>query len=281
MSKIDASNTRALDSTSIRHGFVYSFMALYILYALFRIGLAGLLYSLSIGLILYSFDISIELITSIVILSGLAWKLFIVGFNSKEGFDQAHTGTGQSLKAIVKKVKEIQQPNVFQPSGVLSSTLSEGFANPDSETTLPIPDTKAPAPQKKDETTEKAASTVSGPASTTAPTVSTTMAAAIPSPEKETANKVSGFTDKIMDGMFKLGSIPPDAVGGSHIDVGTTLMNALNSLKPDQVKQMTDDSRKLMETQKNLMGMLGTMKPMLEDGKQLMETFQEMFGGMK
>jgi hypothetical protein len=52
-------------------------------------------------------------------------------------------------------------------------------------------------------------------------------------------------------------------------------------LKPDQVKQMTEDSRKLMETQKSLMGMLGNMKPMVQDGKQLMETFQEMFGNMK
>jgi hypothetical protein len=78
--------------------------------------------------------------------------------------------------------------------------------------------------------------------------------------------------------MFKLGSIPSDAVGGAHIDVGTTLMNALNSLKPDQVKAMTDDTRKLMETQKSLMGMLTNMKPMIQDGKQLMETFTEMFG---
>jgi uncharacterized membrane protein (DUF106 family) len=81
--------------------------------------------------------------------------------------------------------------------------------------------------------------------------------------------------------MFKLGQIPADVKGGAHIDVGTTLMNALNSLKPDQIKQMTEDSRKLMETQKSLMGMLGTMKPMVQDGKQLIETFHEMFGNMK
>ena len=41
---------------------------------------------------------------------------------------------------------------------------------------------------------------------------------------------------------------------------------------------MTDDTRKLIETQKNLMGMLSTMKPMLQDGKQMMTNFQEMFG---
>jgi hypothetical protein len=40
---------------------------------------------------------------------------------------------------------------------------------------------------------------------------------------------------------------------------------------------MTEDTQKLMETQKNLMGMLGAMKPMLQDGKQMMETFGTMF----
>lgn len=77
---------------------------------------------------------------------------------------------------------------------------------------------------------------------------------------------------------FKLGVIPDDSKGGYHIDQGTTVMNALNALKPDQIKAMTEDTRKLIETQKNLMSMLGTMKPMLQDGKQMMVNFQEMFG---
>jgi hypothetical protein len=55
-------------------------------------------------------------------------------------------------------------------------------------------------------------------------------------------------------------------------------MNALNALKPDQIKAMTEDTRKLIDTQKNLMSMLGTMKPMLQDGKEMMQNFQEMFG---
>ena len=55
-------------------------------------------------------------------------------------------------------------------------------------------------------------------------------------------------------------------------------MNAISSLKPEQIQAMTEDTRKLLDTQKNLMGMLNTMKPMLNDGKQLMDTFQQMFG---
>ena len=77
---------------------------------------------------------------------------------------------------------------------------------------------------------------------------------------------------------FKLGVIPEETQGGFHIDQGTTVMNALNALNPDQIKSMTDDTRKLIETQKNLMSMLGTMKPMLQDGKEMMNNFQQMFG---
>ena len=80
------------------------------------------------------------------------------------------------------------------------------------------------------------------------------------------------------DGLFKLGEIPRDLKGGFHIDQGTTVLNALNALKPDQVKQMSEDTQKLIDTQKSLMSMLGTMKPMMADGKQLLETFQQMFG---
>jgi len=76
---------------------------------------------------------------------------------------------------------------------------------------------------------------------------------------------------------FKLGEIPSQVKNGPHIDAGSTLMKAIKSLNPDQINAMTKDTQQLIETQKSLMGMLGTMKPMLNDGKQLMETFQQMF----
>jgi len=77
---------------------------------------------------------------------------------------------------------------------------------------------------------------------------------------------------------FKLGEIPAQVKNGPHIDASSTLMKAVNSLNPEQINAMTKDTKQLIETQKSLMGMLGTMKPMMNDGKELMETFQEMFG---
>jgi hypothetical protein len=291
-----------MDGKQLRQTFSYGFLALYALYGLFGIGMTGLLFSFAVGLIFLSLDQPLELTVASVILSGLAYKV-ISERRRKEGFKSHATedvplGTGQSGNAIVKKVQEITQQNVFQPSGVLSSGFVESFAdmnsseqpnNAGSQTAKPAGEI-TPAPS------------ASTPAATTEPTVSPQMAAALPSsnaaasatPDPKSTEKppatqepkpvapataqTSGFSDKGSSGMFKLGSIPADAVGGAHIDVGTTLMNALNSLKPDQVKAMTDDTRKLMETQKSLMGMLTTMKPMIQDGKQLMETFTEMFG---
>jgi hypothetical protein len=77
---------------------------------------------------------------------------------------------------------------------------------------------------------------------------------------------------------FKLGEIPSQAKNGPHIDAGSTLIKAIQGLNPEQINAMTKDTQQLIETQKSLMGKLGTMKPMLNDGKQLMETFQPMFG---
>jgi hypothetical protein len=77
---------------------------------------------------------------------------------------------------------------------------------------------------------------------------------------------------------FKLGEIPTQVKNGPHIDAGSTLIKAIQGLNPDQINAMTKDTKQLIETQKSLMGMLGTMKPMMNDGKELMETFQQMFG---
>lgn len=257
-----------MDGKQLRRNFAYGFLAIYTIYGMFGIGMTGLLFSFAIGLIISSFNQPLEIVVSATILSGLVYKIMSQRYK-KEGFQTSSvpTGTGQNAESIIKKIKEIAQP-----SGVLSSSYAESFADinsssqpnnagstvakPPGETT-PVPSASTPAP-------------------TNAPSATKNLEKDLPTSAATTTT--SGFSDKATDGMFKLGSIPADAVGGAHIDVGTTLMNALNSLKPDQVKAMTEDTKKLMETQKSLMGMLTTMKPMIQDGKQLMETFTEMFG---
>ena len=98
-----------------------------------------------------------------------------------------------------------------------------------------------------------------------------------PQDVKPEEKKKEKFENQTSEGLFKLGQIPKDAKGGFHIDAGTTVMNAINSLKPDQIKAMTADTKQLIDTQKSLMGMLQTFQPMVQEGKQMMDTFQEMF----
>jgi hypothetical protein len=80
------------------------------------------------------------------------------------------------------------------------------------------------------------------------------------------------------DGLFRLGQLPAESKNGPHIDAGTTIMRALSSLNPGQINSLTEDTKKLLDTQKSLMGMLNTMKPILSDGAGLLSQFQGMFG---
>jgi hypothetical protein len=79
--------------------------------------------------------------------------------------------------------------------------------------------------------------------------------------------------------LFKVGKMPSEHSTGPQLDAGSTLMKAMESFNPSQINSMTDDTKKLLETQKSLMGMLTQMRPVLADGKELLQTFSGMFGG--
>jgi hypothetical protein len=178
---------------------------------------------------------------------------------------------------ISKRVESIRRPQAKAPIGVYASGFVEGFSDLSDN---PVPTEKkpvAPTAPSSAPTASTVASTVAAATAASAPSTSATTS----STSQPAAVTKSGFKDAnspSTDGLFKLGSIPQDTKGGFHIDQGTTVLNALNALQPDQVKRMSEDTQKLIDTQKSLMMMLGTMKPMLSDGKQLIDTFQTMFG---
>jgi hypothetical protein len=170
--------------------------------------------------------------------------------------------------------------------GILSSGYAEGFENPDNmESTGAGSNGNA---KKDGETTKESSSASVNASSVTENLVKELSGKNLESVVKDVENSVKGKKEEKKDnfqgssaGKFELGNIPTETQGGVHIDAGTTLMKALGSLKPDQIKSMTADTQQLMETQKSLMGMLSSMKPMLSDSKQLLDTFNDMFGGMK
>ena len=96
-------------------------------------------------------------------------------------------------------------------------------------------------------------------------------------PKPSGSDKPPGQKDTFVD----INPAPVDSKGGFYIDQGTTLLNALNGLKPDQISSMTNDTKQLIETQKSLMGMLNNLAPMMKEGSNLMSMFNGMFGGQK
>jgi len=251
-------------------------LVLYVLYALASIGMTGLLFSAAIGLLSYGVTEAYELTTILVILSGVLYKL-ILG-KRFEGFQATDSESIVNKVALMKGEKKSESNDVTalggNPSGVLSSPFAEGFA--DAGTITQSGDDPSGQEQffdgnGKDTMIEGGSGEEillnKGSSTKVAPSSATSAPAILP-PES--------FKNK-NSGLFKLGEIPTDEKGGFHIDQGTTVLNALNALKPDQIKAMSQDTQQLIDTQKSLMGMLGTMKPMLQDGRQLLDSFNTMF----
>ena len=267
-----------MKSTPLTQGASTLILVVYLLHTLMTAPFVTVLIAIAAGVIAYGMLESYELGVAFAVVVGVLYGLLRqTNFSyetkfTKEGFNTDSEAT------IVARVAELKKEG---PRGVLSSAYAEGFAdattdNSGNEVTATSTATTTSADSKP------AAATTNGNAGSGMPPPPPPPAATKVAQQAATggqASAASGFTGSSKKDMeFKLGVIPDDTKGGYHIDQGTTVINALNALKPDQIKAMTEDTRKLIETQKNLMSMLGTMKPMLQDGKQMMANFQEMFG---
>lgn len=260
-----------MKSTELTKTVANVILGLYVLYAIFYIPFNATLISAAVGLVTFGAYESYEASVALTLITGILFALMIRPTAvKKEGF------SGGSPKEIAARVSNMTGGrSISEPQGVFASHFVEGFedlsgaknspdSTPATTTTLtqPISTSAATIP----ETTTIADGANANPSTASSGTTT----------EKAVAGFRSGGTQS--DSLFKLGVIPEEGKGGYHIDQGTTVINALNALKPDQLKQMTDDTQKLIDTQKNLMGLLSNIKPMMADGKQMMDTFQQMFG---
>ena len=263
-----------MNSTKLTLSVANLILFFYILYAIFYVPFSGTLVSGATGLMAFGLLGSYEAAVALTILSGIFFALLT---KRKEGF-------ADKVADISQRVLCMKKVNYQEPGGVFASKFVEGFESQDgSGATVNVDSTVAspssnPAPTDVNPTVQ----TMTMPSVVPPGSVTQNTGGAAPQPAAGAIS--SGFKSgggKEPEGLFKLGSIPEDTKGGFHIDQGTTVMNALNALKPDQIQQMSADTQKLIDTQKSLMGMLSTVKPMMQDGKQMMDTFQEMFGGAK
>lgn len=269
------------------------FFTLYFVYGLFYTPFTQYLVSLAVGGIVYGVSDSYELATIALLATNYVFPLFIR--SSNEGF------VGEESESVPKKESKENATDALpsESLGGVGSQMSEGFADAE-EIDMSLSETKNTSESAEVSVGKSKPASVKGEAPSVDPKDLDKMAAMMKqmmatmnkgdvlAPSK--ATKISednvpknkpqdlekeSFQDK--SGLFKLGQIPKDEKGGHHIDAGTTVMNAISALKPDQIKAMTMDTKQLIETQKSLMGMLQTFQPMVSEGKQMMETFQEMF----
>jgi hypothetical protein len=258
------------------------FFIAYFFYGLFRLPFLQYLVSLAVGGIAYGISDSYE----IAALSLLIMNFFFPMLKGTEGFQAKKEGfQGTNAAEISRRVGAMKMGGVvtgvgspmtegFEDANAADHTLAENKIPSENSTTTTAASAPAPA-----NTTPQAFA--SGPSNTAPPAAPTAPAAqptainnqGVPPVHQPAAPET--FQDN--GGLFKLGQIPTDSKGGYHIDAGTTVINALNALKPDQIQAMTKDTKQLIDTQKSLMNMLQTFSPMVNEGKQMMETFNSMF----
>ena len=227
------------------------FLFLVILYS--KLSFTALFTSLGLGAIVYSGTESMLYAAGAAMVGLFVMTTFVPAslLKGSEGFN-TNTPTADISK-LVTSMKKTSVKN-SGPNSVTDTIMRNGYSVPGFGLSGPFvegfedakKDVPAPA-SKEDEKNEK------------------------PAPVKQ-------ISKDALPQPFTLGEIPAQVKNGPHIDAGSTLIKAIQSLNPDQINAMTKDTQQLIETQKSLMGMLGTMKPMLNDGKQLMDTFQQMFG---
>jgi hypothetical protein len=274
----------------------YSLLGLWGLYIFIKRGLIGLLLSGSIALIAAAFLPDIEAVAGIVVIGGY---LSLVILDRVLGHWEPFMDTPKEITGRLSKISHAPSITVESPSnngttgitGVYDSCI-EGFedvsdAKKDKEgdmnSTTGASNTSSPSPAITQALSQlspqfqqqiaNAVQTLTSQQVAAAATPSTGSAQASPSTEKQESPFRSDPA-----GLFKLGEIPTESREGPIIDAGATFMKALQALDPTQIKSMTEDTAKMVDAQKNLIGLLNTMKPILQDGQKLMSTFTSVLG---
>jgi hypothetical protein len=253
-------------------------------YTLVYSGLTGLLLCSSIALIAASFLDDFEIITAITVIFALFYTTFL-----KRYLQRLEPFTDKEILSRLDKMKNSYHPvkqNINTETGMIAGCYNpsvEGFADAGTPSAAPstggassTSSSASVADTSKPQVDPNAAAKV---AENVKKVEKTTNAAA----KKEGSSGVKAVSAEefksATGGLFKLGEMPSEHKDGPHLDAGKTIMQSMASFDPKSISSMTDDTKKLLETQKSLMSMLNQMRPVLADGRELLNTFSGMFSG--
>jgi len=262
---------------TLTHNISFGILAIAALYTFIYSGISGLLICSAVTFLIASFVDQFEIVTACAVLFSLFYISFLKKFLKKlEPFESKIVNNG--IINNVRKMNEQYKPEI---TGVYSSSI-EGFEVQPDVPTEGESDKSSPAPtnipnQINTEDIKKVASAVTSAMKNTAmDTTNKTEEPEKPTPQSNDIAKEE--FQSATNELFKLGKMPSEHTDGPMLDAGSTLLKAMGSFKPEQINAMSDDTKKLLETQKSLMGMLTQMRPVLADGKELLQTFSGMFG---
>jgi hypothetical protein len=233
-------------------------------------GTIGFLISIAIFLILSSFLDHLEHTTIGLLIIGLSLSIYVQrGGLRREGFEDAAVPTeepeeeGEQAGPAPKEPTPAPAP-ATAPSVSPSETKESTPANPTP--------TQAIDPTQIAKGLQEAMTQINS-------VKENTMKAAAQTSSASKSGSADGFQEPSA-GLFKLGELPSEMKKGPFVDTASTITKAMNALQPEQMAAMTAESQSLLETQKNLMGMLQSMRPVLQDGRQLLDTFSGIFGNL-
>lgn len=261
-------------------------LGLWAVYILLIRGVIGILISASIGLLIASFEKRIEIIAAGTVILSFIIIQAIKTFRIMEFYTNGGTGPEIAKRlAAIDKLGPVNAQMSDQSQAAPANTTYplqtgyvsvEGFEDAAAPVSKPAPaKTKNPVNQipKDLQDQVKQALTAAGLGSETADNTNTK--------DKKTGTEPKPIVQPFQSessGLFKLGEIPTESRDGPMIDAGSTFMKAISALDPSQIKSMSEDTAKMVDAQKNLIGLLNTMKPIIQDGSKLLTTFSGILG---
>ena len=246
----------------------YISLALLVVTALYTVvyaGITGLLFCSAVGLIVAAFVDQFELVVAAVVLFSLFYLFYLKRYlKHMEPFQNPDiVGRVNDMSSKYRPVAQGLKNTRKEPAGVYDPAI-EGFED--------VNPTVAKDGASSDSSSASTALTTNQVPSAQVKAVTTALEGKSDEEvEKEETKSATGT-------LFKVGQMPSENMGGPKLDAGKTIMKAMESFDSDTIGSMTGDTQKLLETQKQLMGMLTQMRPVLADGKELLQTFSEMFG---
>ena len=222
----------------------------------------------AVSLLAAAFINEFEVIASIAVMFALFYTIFLKRFMRKyEPFTDKEVvkWVGDTQHGYHQTPQQMKDPR-RDPAGCYDPSI-EGFADAPQAPAVP-----------SDKEGESKSSTAAPVAATSNAVAATKVSSGVEKFESDKKTATEEFKSAT-GGLFKLGEMPSEHKDGPHLDAGKTIMQSMSSFDPQAISAMTQDTKKLLETQKGLMSMLNQMRPVLADGRELLSTFSGMFGG--